>query len=699
MLRNPRVLQTRLSHFRSPNLAPPLLHHHHGLQNLSIPAALIHQPFGKRLGLARLSSSKMVRPSEGDDAIGNGMRLHVTKVTEWEVADRVLPEGWATLKPYAKELLWENQSVMAAQSALVTRLCTRPYPTTPEIESLDWELYSIVVQSPMLRRVLESVSRYYSNEIPSYSSIIIASEHVELIAPFKPYLKKRLEDALRKEQDPETKQHLSLLCNTLKGDVSKANKMIKENAAKGIVYFEDLPLMFKPGAILYTLIEGQPQLVRLREWSNWFNWKAKGQQRLDLTCTYVDWGGTRFTYEDAPTEFFIYKFEGPMTITDLPIYPLVYHSLKSEVERALVNRGKKFEAHKGYHYRAYHGIGVNHLYMGDGFFEANETDVNGRVIIDTAAFYQLHPNERQAWFIRPDPPVDRDSKSLRLRSQQREGKGLNEKQLRLCAPSLRAYSVNDKKWLHIMVDGVKDIEWDDQAFGNLALPQEKKEMILAFANSQIKHEHNFEDVVQDKGKGVIVLCGPPGAGKTLTAEAIAEEIHAPLYTLFMGDTGNVLNAMTPEEMELYLVAVLGFVAEWKAVLLLDDPDAFVETRSYYDGQHKNLVPVYQRILEYYDSVLFLNTNLSGGIDNAFESRIHISSQYHGPDLDDPQPARVIEGDVEKLAQTPKTYGRVGDVFKEAQLLATRQKTPMSLEHVKTVTQLRAADAIRNRGAE
>ena len=82
-------------------------------------------------------------------------------------------------------------------------------------------------------------------------------------------------------------------------------------------------------------------------------------------------------------------------------------------------------------------------------------------------------------------------------------------------------------------------------------------------------------------------------------------------------------------MELFVATVLQFAAKWKAVLLLDDATAFVKTRSYCDGQHKNLVPNYQRILEYYDSVLFLNTNVSGSMDNAFKSRVYFSSQYYG----------------------------------------------------------------------
>ena len=158
-----------------------------------------------------------------------------------------------------------------------------------------------------------------------------------------------------------------------------------------------------------------------------------------------------------------------MPITELPIYSPVFHPFRIEVEQRLISKGNKFGAHRGYHYRAYEGIGF------DKYTEDYEPHVNSRVIIATAAFHQLHP--------RSDPQYNRDSKSLKLRQKRGEQRSLDGEHLRLCVPRFRAYSVNDKRWLNIMMDDVKDIEWDDQAFRNLALPQEQKEMILSFANS------------------------------------------------------------------------------------------------------------------------------------------------------------------------------------------------------------------------
>jgi AAA+ superfamily predicted ATPase len=56
---------------------------------------------------------------------------------------------------------------------------------------------------------------------------------------------------------------------------------------------------------------------------------------------------------------------------------------------------------------------------------------------------------------------------------------------------------------------------------------------LVVAHSQ--STSSFDDFVKGKGRGLIGLFfGPPGAGKTLTAEAIAETAKMPLYAVSSG---------------------------------------------------------------------------------------------------------------------------------------------------------------------
>src|SRR6266498_3481940 len=115
---------------------------------------------------------------------------------------------------------------------------------------------------------------------------------------------------------------------------------------------------------------------------------------------------------------------------------------------------------------------------------------------------------------------------------------LTERQLWLAVPFVRGYALKTKKWLWFFVKSIVDIEWSDGAFKSLVLPEDQKELILAFAESQIKDKDSFDDVIQGKGRGIILLLsGPPGVGKTLTAESVAEMMRVPLYMLSAGDLG------------------------------------------------------------------------------------------------------------------------------------------------------------------
>lgn len=97
---------------------------------------------------------------------------------------------------------------------------------------------------------------------------------------------------------------------------------------------------------------------------------------------------------------------------------------------------------------------------------------------------------------------------------------LTSDQLLLCSASLKGYSLKNKKWLTFYIGSVLDIEYNEGAFESLVLPEDHKELILALAESQVQHKDSFDDVIQGKGKGMIMLLsGPPGVGKTLTAES------------------------------------------------------------------------------------------------------------------------------------------------------------------------------------
>lgn len=65
---------------------------------------------------------------------------------------------------------------------------------------------------------------------------------------------------------------------------------------------------------------------------------------------------------------------------------------------------------------------------------------------------------------------------------------------------------------------------------------------------------------------------------------------------------------------------------WRAILLLDEADVFLEQRSSSMLQN-TLVTVFLRKLEYFQGVMFLTTNRVKQFDAAMQSRIHFALKF------------------------------------------------------------------------
>ena len=196
-----------------------------------------------------------------------------------------------------------------------------------------------------------------------------------------------------------------------------------------------------------------------------------------------------------------------------------------------------------------------------------------------------------------------------------------EAYLEMTWPAVIGFSFTSNSWGEVLVDGLSEINFDETVFDNLVLPASRKRMVKAL----VRHSSDsFQDIIAGKGEGsVFLLYGPPGVGKTLTAEAISEMLHRPLYTVSLGQLG-----VTPTELETKLGEILDLCRRWDALILLDEADIFLEKRTSTGSLERNaMVSIMLRLVEYFKGVLFLTSNRVDTLDPAIKTRITLGLRY------------------------------------------------------------------------
>ncbi|KAL9095222.1 MAG: hypothetical protein Q9165_002478 [Trypethelium subeluteriae] len=306
-------------------------------------------------------------------------------------------------------------------------------------------------------------------------------------------------------------------------------------------------------------------------------------------------------------------------------------------------------------------------------------------------------------------PVDENG--AEIRNQKLEGleggsegkvqRQFTEEELLIASPVVLGFAFSEKLWLEFSLSGVRDIEWDENAFEALVMPPNHKRIVKALVESHKFHAaKTIDDVIQGKGKGLVsVLHGPPGTGKTLTAEGIAELLRCPLYMVSAGELGT-----DPARLEHELQKILDIAHSWGAVLLLDEADVFLERREIHDIHRNALVSVFLRLLEYFQGILFLTTNRVETFDDAIQSRVHVALRYM--ELDHKarkevwrmfvEKCRAVEGvetaefkdnDFESLARKTMNGRQIKNVVRTAQALAVNEKEALAMDHIKKVLEV------------
>jgi hypothetical protein len=532
-------------------------------------------------------------------------------------------------------------------------------------------VHSVIVQSEPLKIFLGKL-------LDGYPGVTTSLRRLELTQPFEP-LVHRWENLVKareeEELDQTTKDYVDLFYNILEEELRDTLAQRNDLIRNGVITHALLWTLFEPNDVVISSSDSPRGYIFVQA-----NVEVQSQSWL-VTCKHIDYNGKKFGYMDE--RFTVNPFVGTQPITSLPVYPLKYHPEKDAVRESLIAQGQRWEEYKGYHYRQYEGIALGSSQRGS---EAKQYHVKSRIIIDAEAF-----------------DIFCSHSSVRLYDDKDMPEELADDLRMITSNMVRGYSLNDKEWLLFYLHGTSKIDFNTDAFESLVLPREQeglKDLLLAIAKAQSKQLDTFDDVVRGKGRGIVLqLSGPPGVGKTLTAECVAEAMQVPLYAMSAGHLGS-----HSEDVEGHLKDILRMVPKWGAVLLLDEADVFMETRSSTDLERNELVSIFLRMLEYFEGILFLTTNRAEHIDPAFESRIHLSLTYKELDATSRRhvwsqflgrsanPVAFSDEELDQLAEVPLNGRQIKNTIKTASLLAGSQQKELGFQQVQVVLNLRYTNA-------
>ncbi|KAI0193662.1 P-loop containing nucleoside triphosphate hydrolase protein [Xylaria flabelliformis] len=559
----------------------------------------------------------------------------------------------------------------------------------------EWVSHDIHVQDVSMRKVLDEV-------LEDYQNLDLQAQEYRFTAPFMPLCHRweSLKQFPQHAEDPVLKHAASNLLDFLTPMVASQVTSLATIRETGRIASSDIWQIFAPKTIVSTEFYGVQTTCRVTEYRN----------------TGMGWS---ITME---------------RVSSLPVFPISFLEDEASYKASMIERGRVFEQLRGYHFMDANGVKISV----EGR-EPVQRPIASRVCIDACAYYtscdivkphlehlpQIEDNkDTEATSGNEDnnkdnneddseddsnPKAPRDSRFTAIRVEDNATNKrpvervenfapLTDEQCLLATPWVKGFDLKSKKWYELRVDELRPITWNDEAFDKLILPGDEKHLAWEFVEAKsLVQSEEFDDFITDKGRGLLMLMfGPPGVGKTLTAEAVADKARVPLYTMSASELGT-----KPNTVEKGLERVLNLCSMWNAILLLDEADVFLGARTSDSIQRNELVAIFLRMLEYYKGTMFLTTNRVASIDPAFQSRIDLFLPYH--DLTSEARRKVwcnfieragqdkfevTDEYLDKLSQLPLNGREIKNLIKSVQLLSVKRGCKISMERVHSLAERR-----------
>lgn len=533
----------------------------------------------------------------------------------------------------------------------------------------------------------QSLSRALQDVVPDSESLGLDKEKPEVTCEIlwhaSPALRQRLDQERAKKGQTGDKVIISDIeaaLDLVQKEYATTTSDLTALSKKGLISYDLLWCLFPPRVEVYSDVNAlhEPQILRCRSFS-YHEDERTGEKWFAVQSECLNHDSHGFGWSEQLLK--IPYFKGPAHITSLLAYPLAYHPKEKDIRAMLQARGKAFVGLLAQPTcRQYEAMALISRRAGSEW-DQEAFQFSGRVMVDPSRF----------------PKLDSSSDPLRkpscLRSKAFSPAETPDKDLMFCHYRIIGFSFDQKKWGALAVSQLRDPEWNDKALDKVMMSPAKRELLRSLISAHRAEDERhggLDDISRGKGRGLAgLLSGPPGVGKTLTAEAVAEISRRPLYAVSAGELGAEMS-----DVERRLGKVFAVASSWKCVLLIEDCDVFLRRRDHVSLINSALVSIFLRRLECFQGLAILTTNRIEDIDKALLSRLHFKVHYE--DLGSEQRLTLWksflgvvkgldEGKLKKFATDHEVNGHeIKNAVSCAKLIAQSRGTALTADLLKEV---------------